>query len=257
MAGRVLLISPTGDAHADLARLLGDASITKVFFGDPRHERLGAPIANAVDARRPGGSPGFGAESRRRRRELDTPRGRVAPPPPRAGYSVRASRAAAAAATCPAIENGLRVRSRPQVQIASRAACGDGDAARPRGLANVAGTLLENAPYAKRKRLQRSFGFYRSRPEFGLSHSRHWLSPEQRRYAAADAWATLEVYRKLAATGQTPAGVARVAADDDRPRDGRAVPAPPPRSDALRALARSGGGAPAAAAAPTHIRFPE
>ena len=68
-------------------------------------------------------------------------------------------------------------------------AAGPGEGGRSRGLAEVCGELVRGAPYAKDKKLQRSFGFVRSRD---------WRpSPEQRSYAAADAWATLEVWRRL------------------------------------------------------------
>ena len=88
-------------------------------------------------------------------------------------------------------------------QVAERASSGlEGDAPQ-RGLADVCGRLLQGAPYAKRKRLQKSFGFYRQRAEASLRHSRHWLSTDQRRYAAADAWATLAVYKKLETRGAT------------------------------------------------------
>ena len=103
-----------------------------------------------------------------------------------------------------------------------------------RGLAAVAGDRLRGAPYSKRKELQRSFGFYRGRPDPALAHSRHWLSQEQRAYAAADAWATLALYEKLVADGAAAA-----------PRDvpARSPPSPPrppkaTKADALRALAR-------------------
>ncbi|KAH8069766.1 hypothetical protein JL721_5656 [Aureococcus anophagefferens] len=82
------------------------------------------------------------------------------------------------------------------------------------------------APFAKRKDLQRSFGFYRSRPQFGLSHSRHWLSPEQRAYAAADAWATLALYESLAAEGHAPA---REDAPATAPRGASRSPPKPPK----------------------------
>ena len=68
-------------------------------------------------------------------------------------------------------------------------AAGPGEGGRSRGLAEVCGELVRGAPYAKDKKLQRSFGFVRDR---------NWRpSPEQRAYAAADAWATLEVWRRL------------------------------------------------------------
>ncbi|KAH8059114.1 hypothetical protein JL722_5668 [Aureococcus anophagefferens] len=71
---RVLLVAPTGDALGDdVARLLGDASITKVFFGPPSREHLGAAIANAVDAQAfevaaTGSSASSGSRGRRGRR---------------------------------------------------------------------------------------------------------------------------------------------------------------------------------------------
>jgi len=68
-------------------------------------------------------------------------------------------------------------------------AAGPGEGGRSRGLAEVCGEFVRGAPYAKDKKLQRSFGFVRDR---------NWRpSPEQRAYAAADAWATLEVWRRL------------------------------------------------------------
>ena len=68
-------------------------------------------------------------------------------------------------------------------------AAGPGEGGRSRGLAEVCGEFVRGAPYAKDKRLQKSFGFVRDR---------NWRpSPEQRAYAAADAWATLEVWRRL------------------------------------------------------------
>ena len=172
---RVLLVAPTGDALGDdVARLLGDASITKVFFGPPSREHLGAAIANAVDAQ---------------------------------AFEVAAT----------------------------------GYVGKQRGLAAVAGDALRRAPFAKRKDLQRSFGFYRSRPQFGLSHSRHWLSPEQRAYAAADAWATLALYESLAAEGHAPA---REDAPATAPRGASRSPPKPPkptRAAGLRELARARG----------------
>ena len=172
---RVLLVAPTGDALGDdVARLLGDASITKVFFGPPSREHLGAAIANAVDAQ---------------------------------AFEVAAT----------------------------------GYVGKQRGLAAVAGDALRRAPFAKRKDLQRSFGFYRSRPQFGLSHSRHWLSPEQRAYAAADAWATLALYESLAAEGHAPA---REDAPATAPRGASRSPPKPPKptkAAGLRELARARG----------------
>ena len=86
---------------------------------------------------------------------------------------------------------GCAIRNGVDTQVAERASSGlEGDAPQ-RGLADVCGRLLQGAPYAKRKRLQKSFGFYRQRAEASLRHSRHWLSTDQRRYAAADAWARL------------------------------------------------------------------
>ena len=68
-------------------------------------------------------------------------------------------------------------------------AAGPGEGGRSRGVAEVCGEFVRGAPYAKDKKLQRSFGFVRDR---------NWRpSPEQRSYAAADAWATLEVWRRL------------------------------------------------------------
>ena len=68
-------------------------------------------------------------------------------------------------------------------------AAGPGEGGRSRGLAEVCGEFVRGAAYAKDKKLQRSFGFVRDR---------NWRpSPEQRAYAAADAWATLEVWRRL------------------------------------------------------------
>ena len=173
-AKRVLLHAPTADGLCeDVARLLGDASITKVFFGPPSREHLGAPIANAVD--------------------------------------VQAFETAATHYV-----------------------------GKQRSLAAVAGSALAGRAYAKHKDLQRSFGFYRNRPQFGLSRSRHWLSPEQRAYAAADAWATLALYETLLAAGHAPAR-------EDAPAHPAAGPSrrsPPPKqpkptkASGLRALAR-------------------
>jgi len=117
----VLVVEPSHSVGADLARLLGDPAITKCFFGNPKHERLGCDVANAVDVQRK---------------------------------------------------------------------AGPGERGRSRGLAEVCGELVRGRPFAKNKALQRSFGFVRARPSFVLS-------PAQRAYAAADAWATLEIWRRL------------------------------------------------------------
>ena len=148
---------------------------------------------------------------------------------------------------------GCAIRNGVDTQVAERASSGlDGDAPQ-RGLADVCGRLLQGAPYAKRKRLQKSFGFYRQRAEVSLRHSRHWLSTDQRRYAAADAWATLAVYKKLEARGATFElhDVAAEAPSPDRQR-GRPV-AHTSRADDLRAFVNRS----LAGQTGTHTRFNE
>jgi len=137
----VLLEAPGGRASDDLRRLLGDASITKCFFGPPDRERLGARIANGVD--------------------------------------VQASASAALA--------GGRGRG------------GASRSPQQKGLAAACGELCRGEPFSKHKDLQKSFGLVRERPG-GLE----WLSDDQRKYAAADAWATLEIHRALARAPPPP-----------------------------------------------------
>ena len=146
---------------------------------------------------------------------------------------------------------GCAIRNGVDTQVAERASSGlEGDAPQ-RGLADVCGRLLQGAPYAKRKRLQKSFGFYRQRAEVSLRHSRHWLSTDQRRYAAADAWATLAVYKKLETRGATFElhDVAAEAPSPDRQR-GRPV-AHTSRADDLRAFVNRS----LAGQTGTHTRF--
>ena len=146
---------------------------------------------------------------------------------------------------------GCAIRNGVDTQVAERASSGlEGDAPQ-RGLADVCGRLLQGAPYAKRKRLQKSFGFYRQRAEASLRHSRHWLSTDQRRYAAADAWATLAVYKKLETRGATFElhDVAAEAPSPDRQR-GRPV-AHTSRADDLRAFVNRS----LAGQTGTHTRF--
>lgn len=172
-SNKVLLYAPTSDGLcADVARLLGDDGVTKVFFGPPSREHLGAKIANAVDAQ--------------------------------------------------ALEVDHANYVGPQ-----------------RGLAAVAGDVLRGKPFGKHKDLQRSFGFYKSRPHFGLSHSRHWLSPEQRAYAAADAWATLALYEKLVADGAEPTRETAPATPSHDDAGPKLVVPKPTKAAGLRALARA------------------
>ena len=88
-------------------------------------------------------------------------------------------------------------------QVAERASSGLEGGAPQRGLAGRLRATLQGAPYAKRKRLQNPSASTGSGPRPSLRHSRHWLSTDQRRYAAADAWATLAVYKKLETRGAT------------------------------------------------------
>ena len=128
----VLLCGPGDDGlEPDLARLLGDASIAKLFYGPPRRERLG-PVARGVDVQ-----------------------------------------ALAAARDAGGEKSGLQ-----------------------KGLATVAGEVCRGAPFAKHKELQKSFRYVKRAPDHG---SLAWLSHAQARYAAADAWATLELHRSLCA----------------------------------------------------------
>lgn len=191
MRGRVLLCAPGNALSSDLARLMGDASIRKVFFGDPRRERIGCVIRNGVDT-----------------------------------------------------------------QVAERAISQIEQDAPQRGLADVCGRLLQGAPYAKRKRLQKSFGFYRQRADQSLRHSRHWLSTAQRKYAAADAWATLALYTTLDENGAA-FEIHDVAAEAPSPAHQRGRPTlqPPSRADDMRAFVNRSF-APASPSG-THTRFGE
>lgn len=166
--GRVLLDVPGGGrVGRNLERLLGDPTITKVFFGPPANEALGCAIENAVDAQR-----------------------------------------AAHDAELPGLTEPGRLPS--LAATAARVAPIPG-----------AATLVKN------RRLQKSFRNFRRR-----QRGFEWLSTEARLYSAADAWATLEVYRALdgiapaalAATRRAVAEVPRTSRRDvpnDGPRNGK------------------------------------
>ena len=165
-SSRTVLLSGPSDAavEADVARLLGDPAIAKVFFGPPRSENLGCPMANVVDVQ----------------------------------------------------------------ALAARRDAGGRKVALQKGLATVAGEAVRGAPFAKHKDLQKSFRYVERRSDHAALA---WLSPDQRAYAAADAWATLEVHQRLAA-------------DDDDDDDLAPAPAPAPRADAQpRGRPRQGQGA--------------
>lgn len=85
-----------------------------------------------------------------------------------------------------------------------------------RGLANVASSSLGLGEFTKNTTLQRSFGWYRAR-----QNGYGWLSPAQRVYAAADAWATLRIFdaQKAGAGRQKPSAPAVPA----RNRSGSAI----------------------------------